>query len=137
MAVRGGIGVQDRRGLAAAIPAGGIYGRWFYATDTDTWYFDDGTSWVTDPSGGGLTINNIQRGTIALTNGNASATATVTSVDTTMSLLTYLGGSTTNLNTNETDFARIVLTDATTVTATRSNSNGSTVTVSWELVEYA
>lgn len=75
-------------------------------------------------------IKGIQRGTISLT--GLSATATITSVDTTKTELRYLGS---HGVTNAVDYASITLTNATTITANRSNVGGSSV-VSWELTEY-
>ena len=78
-------------------------------------------------------IRSIQRGTIVLS-GVASNTATITAVDTTKSRLCLLG-----LLTDQTAADRIhthlVLTNATTVTATRGLGTGD-VTVSFEVVEY-
>ena len=76
-------------------------------------------------------IKSIQRGTIAITGAASSQTATITSVDTTKTQLRMLGASvTTNVN----EMPYIVLTNATTITATRVGS-ANTTTVSWELTE--
>lgn len=82
--------------------------------------------------GGGF-IKSIQRGVISITAGNTSATATITSVNTSKSILFDLGASVTN-NTNESD-ARLALTNATTVTATRQGNTGTTEKA-FQVVEY-
>lgn len=79
-------------------------------------------------------IKSIQRGVISITNGNTSNTATITSVDTTKSLLNYLGGNASSGNASDAA-ARIVLTDATTITANRTGSNNS-ASFGYEIVEY-
>lgn len=77
-------------------------------------------------------IKLIQRGVINITAGNSSNTATITSVDTTKSLLTYLGG---NAGTAADAAARIDLTNATTITANRTGSTGFG-SYGYEIVEY-
>ena len=62
-----------------------------------------------------------------------TATATVSSVNTAKSLLTFLGFNTAQL-TNDYN-PSLVLTNSTTITATRANTGASNTTVSWELVE--
>lgn len=94
-------------------------------------------STLTQFSGGG--IKSIQRGTISITNPSTSATATVTSVNTAKSLLTYLGqtGYYSGSSTDGVSDIRIVLTNSTTITATvYATSLGVPVIVSYELVEY-
>ncbi len=77
----------------------------------------------------------IQRGTISMTSGGStSGTATITSVDTTKTELRFLGSSNDFVG-DTTQISRVVLTNATTVTASRSGTNGTTV-VSWELTEF-
>lgn len=39
------------RGLASAIPAAGVEGRTYYATDTDRSWFDTGATWISNDSG--------------------------------------------------------------------------------------
>lgn len=77
-------------------------------------------------------IKSIQRGTISLTS-VTTATATVTAVVTAKSLLSFLGFNTANL-TNDYN-PSIVLTNSTTITATRVSNGAPNTTVSWELVE--
>ena len=88
------------------------------------------TSTSTGSSG---VINSIQRGTIVVANGTSSNTATITSVDVTKSELRDLGQTTTSGS--DVDTVYIVLTNATTITATRAGTSGIT-TISWELTEY-
>lgn len=79
-------------------------------------------------------IKSIQRGTISLTGATTSATATLSpSVDTAKTELRYCGVTASLSDYN----AKIVLTDGSTITATKidnSASNGSVV-VSWEITE--
>lgn len=78
-------------------------------------------------------IKSIQRGTIAVT-GATSATATITSVDTSKSILTHLGQHSTQTGLDNVATS-LALTNATTITATRGASTG-TVTVGYQVVEY-
>ena len=89
-------------------------------------------STLTQLAGGG--IKSVQRGTITLP-GVSSNTATITSVDTNKSMLNFLGVTeSTSLTTNNA-LVRIALTNATTVTATRSTSTGTSI-VSYEVIEF-
>jgi len=93
-------------------------------------------STLTQFSGGG--VKSIQRGTISIS-GNSPATATVTSVNTARSLLTYLGqtGYYSGTGVDGISNVRIALTSATTITATAFIApNAGAFTVSYELVEY-
>lgn len=86
----------------------------------------------------GSVISRIQSGTITIAAASSSNTATITSVDTTKSIIIYEGRqptSTGSANTNR-SAARIALTNATTVTATRQNTNDA-VTVAFTVVEFA
>lgn len=83
---------------------------------------------------GGGAIKSIQRGTINATAGGA--TATISAVNTSKTELRFLGGGDYMGVTGYPVFARVVLTNSTTVTATASNSNGGICTVSWELTEF-
>lgn len=79
-----------------------------------------------------------QRGTITISIGNTSATATITSVNTAKADLAYLG---TSGNVSSTEgrsaLVRIALTNSTTITATRAPSATSgDVDVGWELTEF-
>lgn len=78
-------------------------------------------------------IKSIQRGTIAISSGTSN-TATVTSVDTSKSILMHLGQSSTQTGIDNVSTA-LALTNATTITATRGGSTGTT-TVGYQLIEY-
>lgn len=80
----------------------------------------------------------VQRGTITIT-GAATGTATITAVDTANSRIRFLG-QTASLNAVDGTkyFARLALTNATTVTATVNASPGAdSCTVGFEVTEYA
>jgi hypothetical protein len=87
-------------------------------------------------------IKSIQYGTIAFTaSGSDAPTATITSVDTTKAVALYLGASGNKLSVGSTQvaptFARITLTNGTTVTATRdADLNGMAGTVAFCVVEF-
>ena len=83
----------------------------------------------------GGSIKSIQRGVITMSSGS-SATATVSSVDTAKSILHFLGNTTSSSGGSEGLHARLTLTNATTITATRGLSVSDTTAVSWQLVEY-
>lgn len=84
---------------------------------------------VVNPPPGSL--KSIQRGVISIV-GAYSGTATITAVDTSKTELRLLGVSNTTVIA---DLARVVLTNATTITATRGSNSG-TSEVSWELTEF-
>jgi len=81
---------------------------------------------------GGSVINSIQRGTINFT--LTTETATITSVDTSKTMLSYLGnrGGSTDVRAVS---CTIELTNGTTVTATR-NDNSNSAVVSYEVIEF-
>lgn len=81
----------------------------------------------------GGSIKSIQRGVISLASGGStSGTATLSpSVDTTKTELRVLGCT---ADTSILDLARAVLTNSTTVTATRPATTSNTV-ISWEITE--
>lgn len=80
----------------------------------------------------------IQDGTIALGSGETSGTATITSVDTSVSLIYYSGVSSASAGSAELDhvLTRVVLTDGTTVTANRAVALAAITTVGFTVVEY-
>lgn len=87
---------------------------------------------------GGSVIKSIQRGTISITGTNTTAIATVTAVDVNKSIINWVGQNAfaTGAGTSQGDIY-LILTNATTITATRINSGVSqTSIVSYELVEY-
>jgi hypothetical protein len=89
-------------------------------------------------SGGGIK-GSVQRGTITISIGSGSTTATVNSVDVNKSLLTHLGQSG-YYNASTTDGlgnVRLFLTNGTTITASAyASPNIVPYVVSYELVEY-
>ena len=99
---------------------------------------NDATNWRPD---GGRPIKSIQRGTLTISDGTGviSGTATISSVNTAKTELRLLGWSNTD-NSNVVhagyESPRIVLTNATTITATIPTSRGFTTTISWELTEF-
>ena len=83
-----------------------------------------------------MIIKDIQRGTISITAGNVTATATITAVDVTKTELRYLGFWTNSATVLTGIFANIVLTNSTTITATRNGAAAGDAIVSWELTEW-
>lgn len=94
------------------------------------------STFTTDAQSG--VIQSIQKGTITIGAAASSNTATITSVDTTKSILIYEGRQPTSTGSanNNRSAARIALTNATTVTATRQNTNDA-VTVAFTVIEFA
>lgn len=78
-------------------------------------------------------IKSLQRGTITIANASGSNTATVTAVDTSRSFINYLGASAAGTGAGDAA-VRLVLTNSTTITATRTLTNGEAI-VSYELIE--
>lgn len=85
-------------------------------------------------SGGGMRIKSIQRGITLLTTGVSTLAITVTSVATTKAEL-KMNGTYTNGAAPSEFLGSVILTNATTITATRGNTTAMWW-VSWELVEY-
>ena len=79
-------------------------------------------------------IKSIQSGTIGISNGSASNTLTITSVSTAKAMIT-LQGVTTGGTLNSSKLARIELTNATTITATRIGTSED-VTIGYQVVEF-
>lgn len=79
-------------------------------------------------------VRSIQRGTIAIANPSTSNTATITSVDTAKSIVNNLGWTTSSGG--SVDFARVALTNSTTVTANATPTSTVTTTVSYEVIEF-
>jgi hypothetical protein len=76
-------------------------------------------------------IKSVQRGLITISSSNYTATATISSVN-----MTWLGSvGSASIDPYAANMARVELTDATTVTATRGINTGS-ATVSYEVVEF-
>ena len=82
---------------------------------------------------GGAGIKSIQRGVINITAGNAAATATITAVVTAKSKLMYLGQRKDTANAD--GWARLALTNTTTITATRVATDANTY-IGYQVVEY-
>lgn len=81
-------------------------------------------------------IRRIQRGTVTIAGGAATGTATILAVDTANTRLVWMGHSSTGNQQDDNGYARIALTNATTVTATRAATPAGTCTVAFEVVEY-
>ena len=79
-------------------------------------------------------FKSVQRGTITITSTNTSNTATVSSVTVANSFVRLLGVDTDSNVTLRSSQAAVSLTNATTVTASRSSSSGAVI-VSFEVVE--
>ena len=95
---------------------------------------------VTDPSADstnwtpfGLTIKSIQRGVISFNQVSSPGTATISSVNTSKSLIFYLGA---HGSSGTAFFASIALTNSTTVTASASFAGAQTATIGYQVVEY-
>lgn len=94
---------------------------------------------VQTAAGGGNTIKSIQRGTIAISaTSNTSATATITSVSTTKSVVNFLNWScNTGGQAQDNYHPYVTLTNATTVTATIGTTiSGGIITASFEVIEF-
>jgi hypothetical protein len=84
-------------------------------------------------------IKSIQYGSIAMTAGTGSNTATITSVDTTATAVTFGGNDcndTASTQAQGSCFSRLTLTNATTITATRDASASVAASVQYIAVEY-
>lgn len=82
-------------------------------------------------------IKSIQRGTITLSGTSTSGAATISSVDTSKSVLTVLGSSASAAGTAlQGAFGRVTLTDATTITVNRTTNGSNDLIVSYQIVEY-
>ena len=89
-------------------------------------------------SGGGIK-GSVQRGTITI-GGNfptseTSKTQTISAVDTSKSIINYLGNSVSGAD-DVTMIARLSLTNSTTITATRARSDYTSTIVSYEVIEF-
>ena len=77
-----------------------------------------------------------QLGTIVLASGvDTTKTGAISSVTTTRANVQFGGFSTDNASANDTQFTRITLTNATTVTATRVSNTASNVTIEYNVLE--
>lgn len=81
-------------------------------------------------------VRSVERGTISITNGNATGTDTITAVDTAKTELDHLGFAFTNTGAQNTNTqTRITLTNATTVTATRVGTSDA-ITQSYQVIQW-
>ena len=79
----------------------------------------------------------VQRGSIVITTGAATQSATITSVNTDKAELRMVGWGFASASAPAgNDYPTIALTNSTTITATRLASGAAQVTVSWELTEF-
>ena len=83
----------------------------------------------------GAGVKSVQTGTIVITNTNLTNTATVSSVNTAKSVVLFGGWTTDNASGTLIFSPYLTLTNATTVTATRSNT-ANTTTVSYTVLEF-
>lgn len=80
-------------------------------------------------------LQSVQYGSITLGNGVASNTATITSVNTSLAYVVFLGQTWDTSTTNNKEWASVVLTNGTTVTAQRGASGTNSVTVNFMVIE--
>ena len=90
---------------------------------------NDATNWRPD---GGRAIKSIQRGDAQI-GANLSLTVTISAVNTSKSVLHFLG--TTTESSVVTPLARVALTNSTTITIVKGESSSNS-NLSWQLVEY-
>jgi hypothetical protein len=92
-------------------------------------------TWLT---GGSIGVRSVQRGSITIAGASTSNTATITSVNLTTSIVTYLGCTLVGAENPDHAFARVTLTDATTVTATKGAGTGGAdnVVLNYDVVEF-
>ena len=82
-------------------------------------------------------IKSVQRGVITIASQKASATATINAVNMSKSKLVFTGLMTTSSEGGQSTETNLVLTNATTVTATRGTSSyKTTVEIPYQVVEY-
>lgn len=91
-------------------------------------------SYLDGPISGRLgSIKSIQQGAITIVSGNLTGTATIAGVDPSKSICFFMG---TQANSTGSAFARVALTNSTTVTATRGNSDAWNVLAGYTVVEF-
>ena len=98
-------------------------------TSSDTRANNTVLGWLNSP------IKSIQRGTITIANAATSGTATISSVGASKSMVFWLGTRTVNEPTLLDSMVTVTLTNATTVTATRSGNVG-VIYINYQVVEY-
>jgi hypothetical protein len=80
-------------------------------------------------------VKSVQRGVIQLATNVSTNTATISSVNTNKSFISFLGQSTSSLANYDAYPTHLELTSSTEITATRNFTNGA-VTVSYEVIEF-
>lgn len=86
---------------------------------------------------GGNTIKSVQRGVITISSGTSSGTATITSVDTSKSIVNFLNWACNTGGVAQSNYSPYVtLTNTTTVTAAKGDTSAITDYVSWEVIEF-
>ena len=85
-------------------------------------------------AGGG--VKSVQRGTITILSSVNIGTATISSVNVNKTMINFLGLTENTIVSSNNYLARIELTNATTVTATRVSAGGGTTIVSYEVIEF-
>ena len=93
---------------------------------------NDATNWRPD---GGRAIKSVQRGTIVISNGGFSGTATVSAVNPAKAELRFHGGVGYNSG-GATLIPTITLTNSTTITAYAGGQVAGTLSVNWELTAH-
>jgi hypothetical protein len=78
----------------------------------------------------------VQRGTVTITSGNVSGTATITSVVTANTRFRFLGCNDSGVDAQPSLLAKVALTNATTVTATVNTAPTNNLVVGFEVTEY-
>ena len=106
--------------------------------DQKTLAYDSGSDRIIyiTPAAGGAALNSIQQGTISITSGNLTNTATINAVDTDKAFLLHLGNTAPSSTGPKAIHTRLTLTDATTVTATRGVTD-SEAAVRFVVIEFS
>lgn len=93
---------------------------------------------TTGTSGGGTVIKSIQQGTVIILTNATTATATITAVNTSKAYVIYEGsnGTISSGFTAEAVNGYLTLTNATTVTATKTNNSDHNLTIGFTVVEF-
>ena len=81
-------------------------------------------------------IRSIQRGVLSIGNGSSSAAVTITAVDTNNTMLSVSQDGDGAVNRWDASVAMVVLTDATTITATRTTTTGDVCRTSYQVLEF-
>lgn len=82
-------------------------------------------------------VASVQSGTVTIGSGSATGTATIVAVNTANALVVWAGATSNETSANETDYlAGLTLTNATTVTATRTGTGAFTCSVRFTVIEF-